>query len=200
VSRPLPIKFDFDFRANYEVEQLDRIDRSGGRRAYGYPGVLPVPLQQELADGPIVAVTPQAGEPWLGVFSGGGFRSTAAETRRLIVWPDGQSLCVVYAGCAVVVRADEPTRAYEIEAFPVTQAFVAPEQRVVVFADFTNLVAYGADGLLWRSRRLALDEVRVEAVEADALRVSGFFGLRSASFLVDLATGEASGQPFQPPE
>jgi hypothetical protein len=50
------------------------------------------------------------------------------------------------------------------------------------------------------SRRLALDEVRVEGVEGDALLVSGFFGGPHNRFSVDIATGRASGQPFQPPE
>jgi hypothetical protein len=53
---------------------------------------------------------------------------------------------------------------------------------------------------VWRSRRLALDDLRIEGVEGDALRVAGFFGGSSDRFLVNLQTGEASGQPFQPPE
>jgi hypothetical protein len=78
--------------------------------------------------------------------------------------------------------------------------FVVPKRGVVVFADSTDLTAYNGDGLLWRSGRLALDGVRVEGVEGDALIVHGFFGGQRGRFLVDIATGQASGQPFQPPE
>ena len=103
-------------------------------------------------------------------------------------------------GGGVVVRADDPTQTYEIDVFPVTATFVAAGRGVVLFADYTNLSAYGTDGLIWGSRRLALDDLRVEDVEGDALRVAGFFGESLERFTVDLSTGEPSGQPFQPPE
>ena len=157
--------------------------------------------QQELADRPILGITPEAAEPWVGVFYGGQFGVPPAATGRLIAWPDAASFCVVYAGGGVVVRADDPTRTYEIDAYPVTGTYVVPERGIVVFADFTSLAAYDDGDLRWRSRRLALDDVRVEGVDGDALRVAGFFGGgRLDRFIVDLATGEASGQRFQPPE
>jgi hypothetical protein len=200
VSRRLYVELDFPVRYEYEVEQLDRINRSGGRRAYRFPDAVSLDPQQDVADGPILAVTPEAGDPWVGVFDGGGYGVPPAATARLIAWPDARSFCVVYAGSAVVVRADDPHKTYEIDTYPVTGTLVVPERGVVVFADFTNLTAYGADGLLWRSRRLALDDVRVEGIEGDALIVYGFFGSHDDRFVVDLATGQASGQPFQPPE
>lgn len=113
---------------------------------------------------------------------------------------DTQSFCVVYAGNAVVVRADDPHATYEIDTYFVSGTFVVPERGVVVFTDHTSLTAYSADGLLWRSRRLALDNVRVEGIDGDALTVYGFFGSHGDRFKVELATGQASGQPFQPPE
>lgn len=197
MSRPR-LLLELDFPVTYEVEQLDRIDRSGGRRAYGYPDAVSVDPQQDVAAGPILAVIPHAGNPWVGVFYGGGYGPAA--TAKLIAWPDERSFCVVYAGSGVVVRADDPHATYEIDTYFVRGTFVVPERGMVVFADHTNLTAYGGDGLLWRSRRLALDDVRVEGIEGDALIVYGFFGSHSDRFKVDLATGQASGQPFQPPE
>jgi len=199
VSRPR-LKLELDFPVTYEVEQLDRIDRSGGRRAYGFPDALSIDPQQDVAAGPILGVRPEAGDPWVGVFYGGGYKVPPSVTARLIAWPDGRSFCVVYAGSAVVVRADDPHATYEIDTYLVTGTLVVPERGVVVFADHTNLTAYGGDGLLWRSRRLALDDVRVEGIEGDALIVYRFFGSHSDRFKVDIATGQASGQPFQPPE
>jgi len=140
------------------------------------------------------------GDPWVGVFYGGDYNAPAVAPSRLIAWPDARSFCVVYGGSAVVVRADDPQDTYEIDTYPVTQMFVVAERGMVVFANFTNLTAYSADGLLWRSQRLALDEVRVEGIGGDALTVYGFFGASSDRFSVDLATGEPSGQPFQPPD
>lgn len=191
---------EFEFPVTYEVEQLDRIDRAGGRRAYAFPEAVLIDSQQELADRPILAVSPETGDPWVGVFYGGDYKAPPAVAGRLIAWPDGRSFCVLYRGGAVVVRADDPQKTYEIDVYPVTGVTVVPERGIVIFADFTNLAAYGGDGLLWRSRRLALDDLRVEGIEGNALLVFGFFGGSSDRFTVDLATGQASGQPFQPPE
>jgi hypothetical protein len=199
VSRPR-LLVESDFPASYEVEQLDRIDRSGGRQAYGFPGAVAIDPQQDVAAGPILRVTPELGDPWLGVFYGGSSGVPPAATARLIAWPDGRSFCVLYKGGAVVVRADDPSETYEIDTYLVRGTFVVPKRGVVVFADHTNLTAYGRDGLLWRSRRLALDDLRVEGIEGDSLIVSGFFGDRTYRFRVDLATGQAAGQPFEPPE
>lgn len=194
------LHLELDFGAPYELEQLERIDRSSSRKAYGFPDAVLLDRQQELADRPILRVTPEVGDPWVGVFYGGDYNAPAAAPSRLIAWPDGRSFCVLYGGSATVVRADDPQDTYEIDTYPVTQIFVATDRGIVVFADFTNLTAYGADGLLWRSRRLALDQVRVEGIEGDALAVYGFFGGSSDRFAVDLATGQASGQPYQPAE
>ncbi len=193
------IDSQFDFLVNFEVVPLERVDRSGGKDAYGFPDAVLLDPQQELADRPILEVRPGRGDPWVGVFYGAGYGVPPAVSGRLIGWPDEWSICVVYAGGAVVVRADDPTNTYEINASPVTGALVIAEREMVVFSDFTNLVAYGPGGLLWQSPRLALDEVRVQAVDGDVLRVEGFFGSRKLDeFAVDIATGEPSGQPFQP--
>jgi hypothetical protein len=190
---------EFDFPSAYQVEQLDRIDRSGGRRAYGFPDAVSVNPEQDVAAGPVVAVTPEAGDSWVGVFNGGGYGLPPPATSRLIAWPDARSFCVVYEGSAVVVRADNPQETYEIDTYPVTGTLVVPERRVVVFADFTNLTAYGGDGVVWRSPRLAVDDIRVEGIDGDALILSGFFGSHSERFKVDLATGQTLGPPLQAP-
>lgn len=197
VSRPR-LELELEFPATYEVEQLDRIDRSGGRLAYGFPDAVSIDPQQDVAAGPILGVTPEAGDPWVGVFYGSRYKVPPAQRATLIAWPDTRSFCVVYAGGAVVVQADDPRETYEVETFPVLGTLVVPDRRLVVFADSVSLTAYGGDGLLWRSRRLALDDLRIERIEGDALIVFGFFGSTSDRFKVDIATGQASGQPFSP--
>jgi hypothetical protein len=197
MSRNIP--YEIGFACDYEVAPLEWIDRRIGK-AYSFPDGLPVEPQQQHADRPIVAVWPWVGDPWVGVFYGGSYVTGDALSGRLIAWPDGHSLCVVYAGGAVVVRADDPKTTYEIDADPVTDMRVVRELELVLFADFTNLHAYGADGPLWHSRRLALDDLKINDVEAETIHVSGFFGGSYDAFTVNARTGEASGQPYQPPE
>ena len=137
VSRSIP--YEIEFACDYEVTPLERIDRRIGK-AYAFPDGLPLDPQQEMADRPIVAVRPLAGDPWVGVFYGGSYPSGDAASGRLFAWPDGHSFCVVYAGGGVVVRADDPRSTYEITADPViTGVRVLPELELVLFADWTKL-------------------------------------------------------------
>ena len=73
-----------------------------------------------------------------------------------------------------------------------------PERDFVGFADLTNLIAYGPDGIVWRSGRVALDELEIIRAKGDVLHVAGFFGsVNRAEFTVDLRTGRPSGAPYE---
>ena len=174
------LEWHFDYPARYEVLALERIDRSGGKRAFSYPAGTPIDPQQELAHRPILEIRPADGDPWIGVFYGGQYRHPPAARGRLLGWPDEMSLCVVWAGGADVVRSDDPRATYEIDAIhPITDVLTIPDHRLVVFADFTNAAAYGADGHMWTSPRLALDELALVGAEGEILHASGFNGGRS---------------------
>jgi hypothetical protein len=192
------VEFIFVFVARYEVRQLERIERQFSPRVLAFPDAVPVDAQQELAEGPILAVTPARGEPWIGVFHGGGYGVPPAAPAQVVGWPDEESICVVKTGTGCIARADDPTKTYEIDAFPITDVLAIPERALVVFADFTGLVAYGRDGIAWRSGRLALDDLEIVRAEGDALHVAGFFGsVKRAEFTVDLRTGRPSGAPYE---
>jgi hypothetical protein len=193
-----PVDLIFEFVARYEVRQLDRIDRTFSSRVLAFPDAVPVDRQQELAEGPILAVGPADGEPWIGVFRGGGYGVPLAAPGQVIGWPDEKSLCVVKAGNGCLVRTDDPTETSEIDAFPITDVLAIADRDLVVFADFTDLIAYGPDGIAWRSGRVALDELDIIRAEGDVLHVAGFFGsVNRAEFTVDLRTGRPSGVPYE---
>jgi hypothetical protein len=190
------LEWNFDYPARYEVVPLDRIDRSDCKKVYSYPAAGPVPTWQEMADRPILEIRPAHGPPWVGVFFGGQYGSPASAHGQLIGWPDEVSFCLVYAGGADVVRSDDPTQTYEIETVhPITDVLSIPHQEIVVFADFTNATAYGADGRVWTSPRLALDELAFTSAEADVIYATGFFGDRSK---VPIEIDVRTGRPLKP--
>ena len=81
------IESQFEFLAGYEVEQLERIDRSGGVRVLGFPDAVAVDPQQEMVDGPIIRVNPSVGQPWVGVFYGGGMASRLPQAAAFLDGP-----------------------------------------------------------------------------------------------------------------
>jgi hypothetical protein len=187
------VEWQFDFLARYEVEQLERIDRSGGVRVVGYPGAVELDPQQELSAGPIIRVRPASGPPWVAVFRGEEYRTSAAFPPRLFGWPDERSICVVVRGSATVVRTDAPEQAYEIDAFPVTAVLASPGHGLILFSDFTRFVAYDSAGLRWQAN-VASDEATLLAVEGDHIVGVGFLhGVNQHPIRLDMRTGSSVG-------
>ncbi|MDX6439152.1 MAG: hypothetical protein QOF45_1735 [Gaiellaceae bacterium] len=182
------------FPARYELVFHDRIPREAGMAVFELPAGCPVDPQQELAAAPIVEVRPAAGSPWTGIF----FAEAGANiVGTLIGWPDEESLCFLGGGGAYVVSSSDPSRLTLIDGGPMLQQqYVVAEAGIVLFADWTNLHAYDRSGLLWRSARLALDDLAIEGVEDDVIACSGFFGGRGERFTVDLRTGKTSDSPL----
>jgi hypothetical protein len=194
------LETQFDFLVNYEVVQLERIDRSGGKRAYGYPGAHELDPHQELADRPILEVRPGRGEPWVGVFYGGEYGAGRPHgllrvvPGRVLGWPDEWSICVVYGGAGVVVRTDDPAATYEIEPYPISGAVVLPKLPMVVFADWQGAAGYDERGRAWHADDLALDDLRIDSVDDQLVQMTGFYGWGDASFAVDARTGAIVGR------
>lgn len=116
------------FDPHYEVEILDHIARNLGiATVLGYPGANVVDAQRELNAGPILAIRPTDGEPWIGLFPG-------HADSRILDWPDRRSVCVISGppvfAFAIVVRTDEPADFSEIG--PLTDLRPIPEHDVVV--------------------------------------------------------------------
>ena len=79
--------------------------------------------------------------------------------------PDARCVCVVSRGDGYIVRVDEPTQWAAIQAHPIFGAVAVPECHLLVFATYSELIAYGADGPMWQTGRLALDELRITGIE-----------------------------------
>jgi hypothetical protein len=189
-------EFRFDFPTRYELRSFERIPRGEYGLVLGFPGAEPLDPQLEPSAAPIIGVHPNEGEPWLGVFG------ATHGTTEVLSWPDERSFCVVHAGSADVVRSDEPSATFVVDADPVRQALAIPSRGLVVFADYTDLIAYRADGVAWRSGRLVWDDLEIIRAKGDLLYVCGFDptasrGGESREFTVDLRTGVAPDKPYR---
>lgn len=179
---------DLGFSAAYAFEVLP-----------GLPGTGPAPYQfarseqRTHSEGLVVRVEPREGEAWVGNFQGVG-----GDSYRSVVFatPSPDHIGVVSDGVGYRVRADAPTEYEVMPSHPIRDVRRVPGRDMVVLADFTNLVAYGPEGLLWCSKRLGWDDLEIRGMTAAVIQVVTWDptiagGGDWVSFSVDTATGRA---------
>jgi hypothetical protein len=142
-------------------------------------------------DGLLVRVRPQQGNPWMGVFA---FGFGSKFPTGVFTCPDSLSLCVVAAGSGYIVRVDSPESGEPVRCAPVTDIRPMEERQLLLFADFTRLVAYGRNGVAWRIPRLSWDGLKITAVGRDS-SVVGWDAVnsREVEFVVESSTGRSTG-------
>jgi hypothetical protein len=103
--------------------------------------------------------------------------------------PNPDVVCVVSAGAGYWVDTVEHN-AIDVPAFPIRQIEIA--DGILVFADFTKLVAYNSRGLAWNSGHIVSDHLRITRVDSNQLECTGWDASRSAEVIAkfDLLTGK----------
>ncbi len=144
-------------------------------------------------DGAIVRVTPEAGAAWIGTFAFGKFGASGASC--VVSMPDPQKICVVARGAGYVVDTAKPGAGEVVPATPIVDVRAVPAAGLVVFANYTEIVAYGERGVQWRTSRLAWDGLKILGIGRELL-LGEYWDIRAdmmQRFEVDLATGAARG-------
>ena len=180
---------DKTFGHSYECEQPAELPGTSLLAHYYYPGASRVAGR----DGLIVEVRPDHGQQWLGTFAFG--QIAPMGTSGVFTTPDPDRFCVVARGEGYFVSANAPESWERVQANPIIDVRPIGAKGIMIFADFTQLVAYGQTGLKWKSKRLSWDNLRV--IEVTDTSIKGeFWDIRSettARFVVDLATGTHLG-------
>ena len=138
-------------------------------------------------------IHPEQGERWLATFAFG--QVTPKGVTGVFTTPDPQRVCVVAKGAGYLVSASFPTRWEPVNATPIIDVRPISAHGIIVFASFTDLVAYGQSGIKWKTRRLTWDGLRITDITAKSIK-GEFWDIRSeamATFVVDLTTGTDQG-------
>src|SRR5204862_4757641 len=102
-------------------------------------------------------------------------------------------------GLGYLINAERPHEPRRIASSPIRQFHIVQEHEIVLFADFTALVAYGRRGKIWESGRLAWDWLKIVSVEDTTIFLTGFDAPAdnvAYPFTVDLITGLSSNSPY----
>jgi hypothetical protein len=179
---------DKTFVSSYACEQLSETPNERLMHYY-YPGA----YTGGGRDGILAMVRPERGAPWLGTFAFG--RIAPKGVSGMFAMPNPQQLCVVAKGEGYIVSANAPTEWELVRAIPIIDVRPVRAAGLIIFADFTKLIAYGYEGFKWQTEQLSWDDLRITEV-TDTYISGEFWDIRSesiASFAVDLATGSHRG-------
>ena len=185
------------FEAKYSVERLDSPPRGRVRefrqpRRSGRAGELVLETGSESL---WLEVNPSDGESWIGGFECGPGRLTG-----LFATPSPDVVCVVVKGQGFWVPVLLPGDVEIIRSLPIQEVFAIPGKPILVFADYTELEAYGEGGFLWRTERLAWDGLKVTEVTAETIRGMAWDSPanREVPFAVDTESGASEGGSSPP--
>ena len=127
-----------------------------------------------------------------------GFRDPSLPTG---IWtcPAQDDLLAVAGGYAYRLATRQPEQTALLEQRPVTSVLAAPADGLLLLAGFHDVLALGADGVLWRTARLSWEGVTLVSVQAGELHGRGWdmFADAEVPFTVDLRSGKHQGGGYQ---
>lgn len=152
-----------------------------------------VPGRQAGAGGLIFEVDPRDSDPWAGLARPGAMRASGAVS-GLMTTPNCDGLCVLVRGTAYVVDVTDRSFRLVTASAPVMAAAPVLPAEVLLLATPWHVIGIGRGGVMWQTKRLAIDGLRLD--EADESRLLGVADPESAEpreFVIDLRTGTHEG-------
>lgn len=193
--------FDKTFLGEYDFAPEELLHQIA--RTLSYPGASESKTpwwigdwDHERDDAVVIGVEPVGGEAWIGMFA----RQIPSPrgASGVVALPDRETFAVLCAGTVYRVSAHRPSAWGEISVGGVEVPVVVKDLELVLFAEHTDLVAYGHDGIAWRSAQLVYDDLHALTVDGSTLVAEGFDAPhnRIVPFAVDLRTGRSADAPF----
>ena len=184
------IEIDLAFPHSYEIKEISELPGAGkfNLPVFYFPRTKARPEH----DGIWLNVNSVSGRSWIGVFDFGDQSPPAIS--KVVSTPD-PGRCVISKGAAYCVNVDKPEVWETLDFMPVLDVRSIPAHEIIVFADFIRLVAYGRNGIIWKSPRLCWDDLKIQSVTEDRIDGVGYDPINSEStmsqFAVDLRTGQS---------
>jgi hypothetical protein len=172
----------FIFEKSYDIELLNELGLE--ERFY-----FPIGKKTEGNDGLILKISPFSGKPWIGIFAFGDI--TTNGLCGVYSMPDKEKFCVVSNGMGYIVTSSDATIFETLDSIPITDVRCIKEKGIILFADYTEIMAYDSGGLRWQSKRLSYDGFKIISLNSDVL-IGEFWDIRNESnslFEIDIING-----------
>jgi hypothetical protein len=105
--------------------------------------------------------------------------------------PSKDLFCVVSRGNGFIVSATDPEDWLEVNCVPIMDVKVSKKRKLIIFSSYTELVAYGVNGIAWVTSRLSFDGLRLTSQDDDFID-GEYFDIRSnrmETFKINLFDG-----------
>jgi hypothetical protein len=147
-------------------------------------------------EGFVVKFFPDDHAAWVGNFQRG-----MTNLSDLVDHPNGTDVIVLASGQGYVVDVGN-RQVTECFGGIVNSMFRVTARNIVIFGDCTNFLAYGANGLLWQSRRVSWDGVRSVSIKDNEVVGEAWTPMGEAwkPFAIDVTSGVVRGGSYNLPE
>ena len=175
-----------EFARNWRAEILKSRPLILPRRNFIYPAIA-----EEVERGALeVMVTPANSEAFLATCALG-FREPSAPSG---IWstPHPDWLCALSGGYAYLINTENPAEFAMLEMRPVLSVHAADDAGLLLFVGNRVIIAWGRDGLAWKSESLSDEGVTVERIHGEKLFGRGWELMkdREFEFELDLKNGK----------
>jgi hypothetical protein len=172
----------FIFEKSYDIELLNEL---GSEERFYFPSG----EKTASNDGLILKISPFSSKPWIGIFAFGDITKNGLS--GVYSMPDKEKFCVVSNGMGYIVASNNATIFEIIDSIPITDVRCVKEKGIILFADYTQIMAYDSGGLRWQSKRLSYDGFKIISLNNDIL-VGEFWDIRNDAnslFEIDIIDG-----------
>jgi len=156
----------FEYWNNYDISILSSLPERGETfhfyREMSLPrssDVLILEVPTNLLDWLILKVKSADAVNWIGTFEPG-----VEGISGLYATPCESTLCVIVKGQGYWVPINTPEEYGLIPSFPIKKVVAVPKGEMMIFVDYSKLVAYGRNGFVWQTPSLSWDGLEVDNV------------------------------------
>lgn len=149
-------------------------------------------------DGVMVKFSPSNGASWIGIFAFGDM--LPGGECKVYPGPGEKRLTILAKGEAYIVSPDDSSSFIHVKSCPAVRAIPVPNWNLMLFHDYTEIVAYNETGLAWETRRISWDGIEVDEVSDDAVTGKSWDAPneKHVEFRVYLANGSHQGGSSPP--
>lgn len=149
-------------------------------------------------DGVIVRFYPTQRLPWIGIFAFGDMLPNGK--CEVYPGPGRNHLSIVARGEAYIVSPDDPESFERVLCCPNICTIPIPSRGLVLFHDYTEVIAHNESGLAWRTDRISWDGIEIDKVTPNEVVGKSWDAPneKKIEFRINLANGKFEGGALPP--